>query len=131
MLESHQRAALFPNDPGVQWHHFLGGRFIGPSPRTAKNTSLALVAQTIDQQSPIHATLRGLIELSSGGSLPIVTEFVGELNLETREISIHQPRPDMHYTGRFSENGRVLVLRANEESKSAHLVHEETLAKFV
>lgn len=131
MLEPHQRAALFPNEPGVQWHHFLVGRFIGPSPRAGKNTSLAVVTHTIEQQSSIHATLRGLLEVSSGDSLPIVSEFVGELNLETREISIHQAQSDTHYTGRFSDNGRVLVLGETGGSKSAHLVHEETLAKFV
>jgi hypothetical protein len=100
-LEPNQRAALIPNEPGVHWHHFLGGRFIGPAPHIAKNTSLAITVQIIEQQSQTNAVLRGLVELYAGSSLPVVSEFVAELNLETREISIRQSRPDRRYVGQF------------------------------
>jgi hypothetical protein len=131
MLEPHQRAALIPIEPGVHWHHFLDGRFTGPAPHIAKNTSLAVTVQTIEQPSQTNAVLRGLVELLAGSSLPVVSEFVAELNLETREISIRQSRPDRRYLGQFSENGRLLVLRENGQPKPIYLVHEETLATLL
>jgi hypothetical protein len=131
MLEPHQRAALIPNEPGVHWHQFLGERFIGPAPHIAKNMSFAIAVQAIEQQSQTIAVLRGLVELFAGSSLPVVAEFVAEVNLETREISIRQSHPDRRYLGQFSENGRVLVLRENDQPKPIHLVHEETLSELV
>jgi hypothetical protein len=131
MLEPHQRAALISNEPGVHWHHFLTARFLGLLPHARKNTSLAITVQIIEQQSPIHVVLRGLIELSYEKALPVVSEFHAERNLETREISIHQSQPDKHLSGQFSENGRLLVVREIGQSKPIHLVHEETLAELV
>ena len=129
MLEDHQRATQIPNDPGVAWHHFLVGRFIGLL--ADRKTALALTIQTVEQRSEIHAVLVGLIELSVGRALPVVTEFTGELNLESREISVHQSSSDRHYSGHFSENGRVIILRGNGQSKPIYLVHEDTLSQFL
>lgn len=131
MIEPHQRAALIPNDPGVSWPHFLSARFVGPLPRSGRAATLAIVVQTIVQQSPEHASLRGLVEISSRSSLPVVFEFVGALNLETREISIRQAQPEKIYGGRISENGRVMTLCEAGHSKPIPLVHEETLAQLV
>jgi hypothetical protein len=90
--------------------------------------SLAIAVQTIEQQSQSNAVLRGLVELYAGFLLPVVSEFIADLNLETREISIRQSRPDRRNLGQFSENGRVLVLRETGKPKPLHLVHDETLA---
>jgi hypothetical protein len=131
MIEPHQRAALIPNDPGVSWTHFLTARFVGPLPQAGREVAMAIVSQAIMQQSQGHANLRGLVEVSSRSSLPVVFEFVGALNLETREITIHQTQPDKIYGGQISENGRVMTLREAGHSKPIHLVHEETLAQLV
>jgi len=131
MIEPHQRAALIPNDPGVRWPHFLRARFTGPLSHTKRDASLAIVVQAIAQQSQEHADLRGLVEVSSRSSLPVVFEFAGVLNPETREISIRQTQPDKTYDGQISENGRVMTLREAGHSKPIHLVHEETLAQLV
>lgn len=131
MLEPHQRAALIPNDPGVSWHHFLRSRFASAPPAVAGRTSLAVVVQSLEQRSPFHAEWRGLVELASGSSLPVVSEFHGELNLETREFSLQQSQPERHYSGQISENGRVMVLQQSGQSKAVHLVHDETLAELV
>jgi hypothetical protein len=131
MIAPHQRAALIPNDPGVIWTQFLGARFVGQMPQTGRDASLAVVVQSVERQSPEHAHLRGLIEISSHSSLPVVFEFVAVLNLETREITIRQGQPDLIYSGQFSENGRVMTLRQAGHSKPLHLVHEETLANLV
>jgi hypothetical protein len=129
MLEPHKRAALIPNDVGVSWHHFLGGRYVGPFRQADK--SLAIVARTIEQQTQEHAELRGLVEMASGSSLPLVFEFIGALNLETREIVIDQPHSGMRFSGHISANGRVMVLREDGQARPLHLVHEETLAELV
>ena len=131
MIEPHQRAALIPNDPGASWTQFLRARFVGPLSQAGRDASLAIVVQTIVQQSQEHAHLRGLVEVSSRSSLPVVFEFAGLLNLQTREVSIHQTQPDKIYDGQLSENGRVMTLREAGRSKPMHLVHEETLAQLV
>lgn len=131
MLEPHQRAALIANEPGVSWNHFLRGRFLGPLPHAGKDASLGVVMQTIEQQSQEHAEIRGFTEQSSGSSLPVVTEFAGVLNVETREISIHQAHAQMNFSGQISANGRVMVLRQAGQSKPLHLVHEGTLAQLL
>jgi hypothetical protein len=131
MLEPHQRAALIPNEAGQIWHHFLKGRFIGKFPRAGRDMSLAIMVQSIGQQDQIHASLHGLVELYSGESLPVVAEFRGELNLETREMALQQLQPDRHYTGQISENGRVIVIRETGEAKPVNLVHEETLGQLM
>ena len=104
---------------------------MGLLPYSGKNSSLGIVVQSIEQQSQEHAEFRGLVEMSSGSSLPVVSEFVGVLNLETREIAIQQTQPEKNYGGRISENGRVIVLRQAGQAKPIHLVHEETLKRFV
>ena len=119
MLEPHQRAALVPNAPEVRWLQFLRWRFLG--------ASLGLAIQAAEQQNPEHAELRGLLEHSNDGSLPVVSEFTGTLNIESREITVHETRPERHYSGQFSENGRVLTLRRAGQPKPIYLVHEETL----
>lgn len=120
---------MIPNDPGVSWLHFLTGRFVGTSARSG--ASLAIVVQAFGQQDLGNAGLRGLVEVSSRSSLPVVFEFTGALNLETREITIHQTQPDKIYSGQISENGRVMTLRESGHAKPIHLVHEETLAQLV
>jgi hypothetical protein len=87
--------------------------------------------QTIEQQSQEHAEIRGILEQSSGSSLPVVSEFVGVLNLESLEISIQQTQPEKIYSGQISENGRVITLWQTGQSKPIHLVHDETLVQFV
>jgi len=119
MIEPHQRAALIPNSRGVLWHTFLRERFLG--------TSFGILIQSIEQQTQEHADLHGLVEHSFGRSLPVVSDFSGALNIETREITIHETQHDRHYAGQFSENGRVLTLRQQGEAKPLHLVHDETL----
>ena len=131
MIEPHQRATLIPNDPGVSWLHVLSARFVGPFLQAGKDASLAIVVQTITPQSLAHAHLRGIVEVSSRSSLPVVFEFAGVVNMETREISIHQTQPDKIYGGQVSENGRVMTLRETGHSKPMHLVHEETLERLI
>ncbi len=122
MLEPHQRAARIPNAPEVRWHQFLSGRFLGPT--------LGLAIQAAEQQTAEHAELRGILEYANDGSLPVVLEFTGALNIETREITVHETRPEWHYSGQFSENGRVLTLRRDGQAKLIYLVHEETLVEL-
>jgi hypothetical protein len=131
MIQPHQRAALIPNDPSVSWTGFLGGRFIGSLTSAGREASLAIVVQAFAHQGPEHAHLRGLVEVSSRSSLPVVFEFAAVLNLETREISIRQSQPGKTYEGQISENGRVMTLREPGRPKPIHLVHEETLAQLL
>jgi hypothetical protein len=71
------------------------------------------------------------VEVSSLASLPVVFEFAGILNLETREITIRQAQPDKTYDGRISENGRVMTLHEAGRPKPLHLVHEQTLEELI
>ena len=137
MLELHQRAARIANAPNVAWHHVLRSRFAGPRPAREGGGGLAVVVQSIVQQSDTHAELRGSVEYFSDPSLPIVFEFVGTLHIETRELSLHEPRPNQPeriYSGQLSENGRVLTLRVHlaegRAAKPFHLIHEGTLAEL-
>lgn len=131
MIQPHQRAALIPNDPRVSWTAFLGGRFVGALPSAGRDASLAIVPQALAHQDLQFAQLRGLVEVSSRSSLPVVFQFAAILNLETREITIRQAQPDKTYEGQLSENGRVMTLREPGQPKPIHLVHEETLAQLV
>jgi hypothetical protein len=131
MLELHNRASLIPSEPGVSWHSFIKSRFVDPLQHGRGTPSLAVVVHTAQPQSQTLAEIRGLMELSSGSSLPVVSEFVGLLNLESREISIRQIQPEKNYAGQVSENGLVIVLREVGQSKPIHLIHEETLAQLV
>ncbi len=137
MLELHQRAAWIANGPNVAWHHFLRSRYTGRRPARDGMTGVAVVIQTIVQQSESHADLGGWMEYFSDPSLPIVFEFTGTLQLETREFSIHEPhsnQPERTYSGQLSENGRVMTLRAllpgSGAAKPFHLIHEGTLAEL-
>jgi hypothetical protein len=125
MLQPYQRAALIPNEPGVTWAHFLSTRFV------QSDGSFALVMQGIVQKSQAHCDLVGLIEISSGGSLPVIFTFQGVLNLESREISIHQAQPEKAWSGQISTNGRVITLFAAGQAKPIHLVHEQTLEQLI
>jgi hypothetical protein len=131
MLEPHHRAAQIPNEPGVTWLHFIHSRYVESSPANSKSGTLAIVMRAIQQQSQTLAGLQGLVEISWGGSLPVVTDFQGVLNLENREISIQQAPPEKTYDGQLSENGRVMVLRLRGQVKPIYLVHEPTLAQLV
>jgi hypothetical protein len=82
MFEPHQRAALIPIDPGVNWPQFLNAPFVQP------RGSFAIVVQSSVQKSLEHSDLKGLIEISSAASLPVIFPFDAVLNLEAREISI-------------------------------------------
>jgi hypothetical protein len=114
----------------VSWHQFLASRFVGRLPNLGRETSLGISVRAIQQQGPEHAEIHGFLEQSSGSSLPVVSEFVGVLNLETREITIDHPHLEATYHGRISENGRVMILRQGAQSKPIYLVHEETLAEL-
>ena len=127
MIHPHQRAALIPNAQGVVWTQFLVGRFV----RLLADGSFAVVLQSIVQKSQGHAELNGLIEFSSGTSLPVVFAIDGVLNLETREVSIHQAHPEKRWEGQLSENGRVMMLHEVGQTKPIHLVHEPTLEQLV
>jgi hypothetical protein len=134
MLETHQRAAWLTNEPNVAWHHFLRSRFVGRLPARDGGAGFAVIVQAIEQQSAAHAELRGCVEYFSDPSLPVVFEFMGILQIETREFSIQKAQPNQprNYSGQFSENGRVLTLRARDaahrDGNPFHLIHEETLA---
>ena len=136
MLQIHGRAALIPIEPSAHWYRFLLSRFIGTSPGGTNDASLALVVQSVSQQSATHAGLSGLMEYGSGVSLPVVFECSGTVDLETREIAIHESNQGKNsYTGSFSENGRVITLcsvsSAGQKSKPLHLIHEKTLTKLL
>jgi hypothetical protein len=136
MLEDHQRAAQIPNEPNVTWHQFLMARFVGGLPEGKAGAFLALAVQRITQQSATHAEIAGLLEYGSGASLPVVVECNGTIDLETRDISIHESTADpKSFVGRVSKNGRVITLHlssgSGSKSKPVHLVHEETLAQLV
>jgi hypothetical protein len=134
MLELHQRAAWITNAPNVEWHHFLRSRFVGRLPAREGGADLAVVVQSVVQQSGIHAELRGSMEYGPSVS-PVVFDFVASLDIENREIVIREPhpnKPERTFSGQFSENGRVMALStglpADRTSKAFHLVHEDTLA---
>jgi len=131
MLEPHSRAALIPSEPGIPWYSFLQSRFVQYPPPAAKIPAVAVVVQTIQQSSQILADIQGLVELSLGSSLPVVSAFVGQLNLESREFLIRQAHPEKSWSGQLSENGRVMVLREAGRAKPMHLIHEQTLAQLV
>jgi hypothetical protein len=125
MFQPHQRAALIPNGPGVKWPQWLGAPFVQPG------GSFAVVVQGLVQRGQEHLDLKGLIEISSGASLPVIFPFDGVLNLETREISIHQAQPEKSWSGQISANGRVMTLQEAGQAKPIHLVHEQTLDELI
>lgn len=121
MFQPHQRAALIINDAGVKWPQFLAGPFVQPG------GSFAIVVQSIVQTSQEQSELKGMIEISSGASLPVIFPFAGVLNLETREIALQQAHPEKSWAGQISTNGRVVMLQEAGQAKPIHLVHEQTL----
>ena len=89
----------------------------------------------ITQQSGTHADLGGLVEYGSDGSLPVVFEFVGTLDLNTGDISIEESNHERNrYGGSVSDNGRVITLRSitpdGTKAKPFHLIHEQTLTQL-
>ena len=126
MLEDHQRAALMPNAANVTWAHFVQARFVAEDRKTA----FAVEIQEVALQSPIHASVKGMLEHGSRGSLPVVLEFTGTLDLESRELTIRDLSHTQTYAGRFSENGRVLTVesttRGRGTARPMYLIHEGT-----
>ena len=136
MLEDHQRAAMMTNEGNVTWHQFVRSRFIGQRSNRS-DTFLTVDIQGVSLQSSSHAVLQGLLEYSADSSLPVVFEFVGTLDLDSREVLIHsgqEDNPERSYEGRFSENGRVLELRmrtpGKSRSKPLHLINETTIREL-
>lgn len=137
MLEDHERAAMMINEGNVTWHQFVQARFVNRQSNRKGHTSLSIDVQTVSQESHSHAALRGLLEYSTDSSLPIVFEFIGALDLDTRDVRIddgHGNNPERSYEGRLSENGRVLTLRSRmpgkTQAKPLHLVHEGTVQEL-
>jgi hypothetical protein len=126
MLEDHQRAALMPNTANLTWAHFVRARFVAEDRKTAFAVEILEVAL----QSPIDATVKGMLEQGARGSLPVVYEFLGTLDLESRELTIRDQADAQSYAGRFSENGRVLTLELTTGGRGTgrpmHLIHEGT-----
>ena len=116
---------MIPNAPGVSWPQFLAEPFV------QAGGSFAVVVQTIVPRSLEHSDLKGMIEISSGASLPVIFAFAGLLNVETREISIQQAHPQKSWSGQISTNGRVMQLTEVGQVKPIHLVHEETLEQLL
>jgi len=158
MLDIHQRAAWIENEPHIEWHHFLRSRFAGRMPGRGSGSELVVAVQTIVQQSEIQAELRGSMEyFPERGALPIVFDFVGSVQLDSREVILRemhshgqavqlrapalqaqdQAQDGRIYAGQISENGRVMSLQAvaadgrTPKSKPFHLIHEETLAELL
>ena len=158
MLEIHQRAAWIENEPHVVWHHFLRSRFAGRLPGRGRASELVVAVQTVVQQSEIQAELRGSLEyFLEKGALPVVFDFVGSVQLDSREVILREmhsngravqmraPAPQSQeqeqdgriYAGQISENGRVMSLQAvaadgrTPKSKPFHLIHEDTLTELL
>ncbi len=121
------------NEPNASWHHFVRSRFEARLLRRRDSISVAIDIQRVELGSAVHADLAGVMEHSSGSSLPVVTPFTGTLDLESRELLMEQEQRTgdaSRYAGRFSENGRVLTLRAQGGAGfgpgEIHLIHEAT-----
>jgi hypothetical protein len=122
MLQAHSRAAYVSNEPHVQWYHFLLSRFV----ESLHHSTFDVYVKSATQQDEEHVEIRGIVERCFQSALPVVYDFVGSVNLATRELAVTEAR-QLHYTGQFSENGRVMTLRKDGTSKALHLVHEQTL----
>lgn len=136
MLEDHQRAARMSNEGNATWHSFVRSRFVGRRSDRSGTTSVTIDIQSASLESSSHAELQGLLEYSADTALPVVFEFIGTLDLETREVLIdnHENSPERRYSGRFSENGRVLELTlqapGKAQAKQLHLIHEPTIGEL-
>ncbi len=133
MLEDYERAAMIPIDSDAPWHRFVRARFSGWLGNGRDSRRFAVEVHGAAQQSGAHADLSGLLEYGGGAALPVIYEFTGTLDLETREVRFGDAgagAADRSYTGRFSENGRVLTLQSNgaggQQGKPVHLIHEGT-----
>lgn len=123
MIEPHTRAAYVQNQPTEQWYHFLVARFVGSLKRAGW---FAVLVRGAVQRGPAEAEISGILEQADQTSLPVVLDFVGSVNLETREVVISDSN-EGRYRGQFSANGRVMTLRKDGTGQELRLVHEETL----
>jgi hypothetical protein len=134
VLELHQRAAFLPTEPPLTWLHFLRARFLGELRERGRASTVGLTLQSAAQQSETTAEVRGLLEFSADGALPVVYDCAGSLNLATRELALEDAKAAA-YEGRFSENGRVLSLTRRTadgaRSKPFHLIESATLAELL
>lgn len=134
MLELHQRAAFLPNDPPLTWLHFVRARFLGELRERGRAATVALTFHSAVQQGETLAEVRGVLEFSADGALPVIYECTGTLNLATRELSFEDTKA-WSYTGHFSGNGRVISLERRSadgaRSKPFHLIEAATLAELL
>lgn len=134
MLELHQRAAFLPTEPPLTWLHFIRARFLGELRERGRTNTVGLTLQSAVQQSETTAEVRGFVEFSTDGALPVVYDCAGSLDLATRELALEDAKT-AGYEGRFSENGRVISLtrRAPDgaRSKPFHLIESATLAELL
>jgi hypothetical protein len=153
MLDTYQRAAWIENEPHVAWYDFLVSRFAGHLPGRGGGQELVVAVQTAAQRTELQAEMRGTLEYYlERGALPVVFDFVGSLQLDTREVILRElpantlavqlqaPAPSelegRFYAGQISENGRVMSLQAvaadgrTAKSKPFHLIHEGTLSEL-
>jgi hypothetical protein len=134
VLELHQRAAFLPTEPPLTWLHFVRARFLGELRERDRASTVGLTLQSAVQQSETSAEVRGILEFSADGALPVVYDCAGSLNLATQELSLEDSK-SASYEGRFSVNGRVISLtrRAADgaRSKPFHLIESGTLAELL
>jgi hypothetical protein len=97
-------------------------------------STVGLTLQSAVQQSESTAEVRGILEFSADGALPVVYDCAGSLDLGSREVALEDAKR-AKYEGRFSENGRVISLtRRSAEgarSKPFHLIESGTLAELL
>jgi hypothetical protein len=134
VLELHQRAAFLPTEPPLTWLHFIRARFLGELRDRGRASTVGLTLQSAVQQSETTAEVRGLLEFSADGALPVVYDCAGSLDLGSKELALQDSKSAV-YEGRFSENGRVISLtrRAADgaRSKPFHLIESGTLAELL
>ena len=134
MLELHQRAAFLPTEPPLTWLNFVRARFLGEWRERGRTSTVGLTMQSAVQQSEHTAEVRGILEFSADGALPVVYDCAGSLDLGSRELAIEDSKATS-YEGRFSDNGRVISMtrRAADgaRSKPFHLIESGTLAELL
>lgn len=95
--------------------------------------TVGLTLQAAAQNSETTAEVRGILEFSADGALPVVYDCVGSLDLASRELTLDDTRST--YEGAFSENGRVVSLTRRTadgaRSKPFHLIEAATLAELL
>jgi hypothetical protein len=134
VLELHQRAACRPTEPPLSWLDFVRARFLGELRQRGRSTTVAMTLQSAVLQSETVAEVRGALEFSHAGALPVVYDCAGTLNLQTQELSLEDSKA-VRYEGRFSENGRVVSLQrtaaGGERPQSLDLIESGTLAELI